>query len=411
MIKCVKLIIFLLLIGLVYNNSFSQNPTISIDGRDVPNAVTSAATFLMIAPDSRGGGMGDVGVATSPTSNSMHWNPAKYAFIESNMGVSISYTPWLRNLGIDDINLAYLSGYKRIDQRQVIAFSLVYFSLGEITFTDNQGIEIATKNPNEFAIDAAYSRSFSDRFAGSIAFRFIYSNITGGAGAYVGTESHPGNAVAADISLFYRNEDISISNINTSTLSFGLNISNIGSKISYTSNADKDFIPANLRLGGALKMDFDEYNSLAFAADINKMLIPTPPVYYLDSLNASGSQVPQFGYDPNVSSTVALFRSFYDAPGVLNDDGSRNVAQEEFREIQYSLGVEYWYSKQFAVRAGYFHEHATKGNRKFFTVGLGLKLNVFGLDFSYLIPVNQHNPLANTLRFSLNFDLESLSNQ
>jgi len=259
MVKFSKHFILLIITVLIFNNSFSQNPTIAIDGRNELNTVTSAATFLMIAPDSRGGGMGDVGVATSPGPNSMHWNPSKYAFVENEMGFSISYVPWLRHLGINDINLAYLAGYKRIDDQQVIGLSLVYFSLGEITFTDNQGMEIATKNPNEFAIDAAYSRAFSDRFAGSVAFRFIYSNITGGAGVYEGgVESHPGKAVATDVSIFYRNEDIYVSNFN-STLSFGLNISNIGSKISYTSNADKDFIPANIRLGGAYKMDFDDY--------------------------------------------------------------------------------------------------------------------------------------------------------
>ncbi|MFC2119134.1 type IX secretion system outer membrane channel protein PorV [Bacteroidota bacterium] len=404
-----KVFLLVIVLMLVFDNSFGQNSN-TVIGKDNPNAITSAATFLMIGPDSRAGGMGEAGVATSPGPNSMHWNPAKYAFIDGDMGISISYTPWLRNLGIYDINLAYISGYKRIDDQQVIGMSMVYFSLGEIIFTNDTGNEIAKKNPNEFAIDAAYSRAFSDRFSGSLAFRFIYSNITGGAGAYVGgVESHPGKAIGADVSLFYMNPDLYLSGKN-STLSFGLNISNIGSKISYTSNADKDFIPANLRLGGALKIDFDEHNSLAFATDLNKALVPTPPIYFMDSLDSQGNQVVEFGYDPNVSSTVALFRSFFDAPGVLNNDGSRNVAKEEFREIQYSIGMEYWYSNQFAIRGGYFHEHGTKGNRKFFTVGIGLKLNVFGLDFSYLIPVNQNNPLANTVRFSINFDMASLSN-
>lgn len=409
MLRYPKLFILLILTCLVIDFSYGQNPTVSITGKNVPNAVTSAATFLMIAPDSRAGAMGDVGVATNPGPNAMHWNPAKYAFVENNMGVSISYTPWLRHLGINDINLAYLSGYKRIDDQQVIGMSLVYFSLGEIIFTDNQGVQYDTKNPNEFAIDAAYARAFSDRFSGSVAFRFIYSNITGGGSMGTGVESHPGKAVATDISLFYRNEDLMISNYN-STLAFGLNLSNIGSKISYTASADENFIPANMRLGGALTIDFDDYNSLSFAADMNKMLIPTPPVYYMDSLNANGKQVVQYGYNPKVTTTVALFRSFYDAPGIQKDDGSRSIFKEEMYEIQYSFGLEYWYSKQFAIRAGYFHEHALKGNRKFFTVGVGLKLNVFGLDFSYLIPINQNNPLANTIRFSLNFDLEGFNN-
>ncbi len=409
MLRKPKLFILLILTGLIINQSYGQNPTVSITGKNVPNAVTSAATFLMIAPDSRSGGMGDVGVATMPGPNAMHWNPAKYAFVENNMGVSISYTPWLRHLGINDINLAYLAGYKRLDDQQVIGMSLTYFSLGEIIFTDNQGIPYDTKNPNEFSIDIAYARAFSDRFSGSVAFRYIYSNIAGGQFMSGGLESHPGKAIATDISLFYMNEDLNISNYN-STLAFGFNMSNLGSKISYTANADKDFIPANLRLGGAYTIDFDQYNSLSFAVDLNKMLIPTPPVYFSDSLNASGEQVVQYGYNPNVTTPVALFRSFYDAPGEIRDDGSRSVFLEEMHEIQYSLGLEYWYSNQFAIRGGYFHEHGTKGNRKFFTVGVGLKLNVFGLDFSYLIPINQNNPLANTIRFSLNFDLEALNN-
>ncbi len=361
------------------------------------NTVTTAVPFLTIAPDSRSGGMGDVGVALSPDANSMHWNPAKYAFAPNDMGLSISYTPWLRKL-IPDINLAYLSGYKRISKQEVIGISLLYFSLGNITFTDVVGAPTQQFNPNEFSVDAAYSRSFSENFSGSIAFRFIYSNLTGG--YYVGgIESHPGTAYASDVSIYYRNKDLRLRDYDA-TWSFGANISNIGSKISYTSNSDKDFIPINLRIGTAYTIDFDDYNSLTAAVDVNKLLVPSPPLYYADSVDVNNDPVIQSGLDPNVSVAVGMFHSFYDAPGGFS---------EEMKEITYSVGMEYWYAKQFAIRGGYFYEAATKGNRKFFTVGVGLRLNVFGLDFAYLVPVNQNNPLANTLRFSLLFNFAGLN--
>lgn len=361
------------------------------------NTITSAVPFLMIAPDSRSGGMGDVGVALSPDANSMHWNPAKYAFAPNDMGFAISYTPWLREL-IPDINLAYLSGYKRIDRDQVIGFSLLYFSLGDITFTDVVGNTAGQFNPNEFAIDVAYARTFSDRFAGSLAFRYIYSNLTGG--QFVGgMESNPGQAFAADVSLYYQNEDLFAGDYNAK-FAWGMNISNLGSKISYQKNSDKDFIPINLRIGAAYTIEFDDYNSLTVAVDINKMLVPTPPVYFNDSLDIDGEPVIEFGYPSNVGVPVGIFQSFYDAPMGF---------KEELNEFTYSFGLEYWYAKQFAIRGGYFHEHATKGNRKYFTLGIGLRLNVFGLDFAYLAPIYQQNPLANTLRFSLLFDIEGLS--
>lgn len=369
-----------------------------LSGKEI-NTVTTAVPFLTIAPDSRSGGMGEVGVALSTDANSMHWNPAKYAFATNDMGVSISYTPWLRKL-IPDINLAYLSGYKRIDKQQVIGISLLYFSLGSINFTDDVGNPTITSNPNEFSVDAAYARSFSDRFSGSLAFRFIYSNLTGG--YYVGgIESHPGMAYASDISVFYRNNELRLRDYDA-TFAFGANISNIGSKISYTSNSDKDFIPINLRLGAAYTIDFDDYNSLTAAFDVNKLLVPTPPEYYKssDSVGINGEPVIKSGFDPNVSVAVGMMHSFYDAPAGFS---------EEIREITYSVGMEYWYAKQFAIRGGFFYEDALKGNRKFFTVGIGLRLNVFGLDFAYLVPLNnQNSPLANTLRFSLLFDFAGL---
>lgn len=388
---------FLIMLGCtaLIKPSAAQITTDELTGKI--NTVTTAVPFLTIAPDSRSGGMGDVGVALSPDANSMHWNPAKYAFAPNDMGLSISYTPWLRKL-IPDINLAYLSGYKRIDKQQVIGLSLLYFSLGDITFTDVVGNTTQQFNPNEFAVDAAYARSFTDRFSGSLAFRFIYSNLTGG--YYVGgIESHPGMAFASDVSFYYRNKDLRLRDYDA-TFAFGANISNIGSKISYTSNSDKDFIPINLRIGTAYTIDFDDYNSLTAAFDVNKLLVPSPPLYYADSVDVNNDPVIKAGYDPNVAVAVGMFHSFYDAPGGF---------KEELNEITYSLGMEYWYAKQFAIRTGYFYEASTKGNRKFFTVGIGLRLNVFGLDFAYLVPIYQNNPLANTLRFSLLFDFAGLN--
>lgn len=338
-----------------------------------------AVPFLIIAPDSRAGAMGDVGAATSADYNSMHWNPAKYAFIKSDMGIAVSYTPWLRNL-VGDINLYNLAWFGRIDQRQTVAATLLYFSLGEIQFTNEDNDPIGFHNPNEFAIDVAYARSFSDHISGGIAFRYIRSDITGG--AYVGnTETSAGNAVAADISMYYINEKIKLFNQDNS-LSFGLNISNIGSKLSYT-EIEKDFLPTNLKLGLAFLLNLDDYNSFTIATDLNKFLVPTP-----DSTNTSDLSVPE-----------GMIQSFYDSPGGFS---------EEMHEIKYSIGAEYWYAKQFAVRGGYFHEHQEKGNRKYYTAGVGIKFNVFTFDFSYLISANQNHPLDKTMRFTLGLDFEKL---
>lgn len=362
------------------------------------NVILSAVPFLTIAPDSRGGAMGDAGVATTPDINSQHWNPAKYAFMKSGGGVALSYTPWLRRL-INDINLAYLAGYKKLDDKQVISASLRYFSLGDITFTNIEGVYQGQFNPNEFAIDAAYSRLFSDKLSGGITFRFIRSDLTGG--KYVGdSETKAGISFASDIAAYYvTSVDLGDRN---GDLSLGVNISNIGTKMSYTESQEASFIPINMKLGGCFKTDIDEYNSIAFTVDLNKLLVPTPPIYE----DTAGVSYIAYGKDPNVSVPVGMFRSFFDAPGVERKDGTRSVFREEMREISISAGTEYWYREQFAIRGGYFHEHVTKGNRKFFTLGIGLKLNVFSLDFAYLVPIHQNNPLANTLRFTLGFEFK-----
>jgi len=388
-----KLLSLLLLNLFICLNLFNLKAQFTTSGQDLNerlNTITTAVPFLTIAPDSRAGGMGDLGVATSPDANSQHWNPAKYSFIEEDFGVSISYTPWLRAL-VDDIELLYLTGYKRFKKGNAIAASLRYFSLGNITFTDINGSTIRDYKPNEFAFDVSYSMILTDGFSGAVALRYINSNLTNGISAS-SSDAHPGRAVAGNIALFYT-KDIKLAG-KPSNMSYGLHVSNIGNKISYTDDSEANFLPTNLRLGGTLTHNIDEYNSLMFGVDFNKLLVPTPPIYDVNNEITAGK-------DPDVSVTTGMWQSFNDAPG-----GSK----EEFREITMSFGLEYWYNKKFALRTGYFHEHETKGNRKFFTMGLGLKLNVFQLDFAYLL-AQQNNPLENTLRFSLLFDFNGMSKQ
>jgi hypothetical protein len=394
----------ILLFFISANHVLAQNGT-APSGPQL-NAIQTAVPFMTITPDSRGGGMGDVGVASEPDINSQYWNNAKYVFMESQGGVALSYTPWLRKL-INDINLAYLAGFYKIDEKQVVSAALRYFSLGQIIFTDNYGTPQGIYVPNEFAIDAGYARLLTDNFSGGIVFRFIRSDLTGGQSVGAG-DSKAAMAIAGDLGFYYRRPDLRLGN-KDAILGLGVQIANMGNKVSYTADQEKSFLPINLRLGGALTVNMDDYNSIALMADVNKLLVPTPPVWATDSIgtpirDADGNQVIEYGKNPFVAVPVGMFQSFYDAPGVVRDDGTRSVFREEINEISFSIGMEYWYRKQFAIRGGYFHEHETKGNRKYFTVGMGLRLNVFALDFSYLIPVKQQNPLANTLRFTLGFE-------
>ncbi|MBC8319592.1 MAG: type IX secretion system outer membrane channel protein PorV [Bacteroidetes bacterium] len=385
-------IILILIATFLYVNVDAQS-IITKNGQQL-NVITTAVPLLMIGPDARAGGMGDGGVASSADANSMHWNPAKYARISDDMGFALSYTPWLRNL-VNDINLAYVSGYYRIDDNQVVAASLRYFSLGEITFTDINGGELGTFKPNEFAIDATYSRILTDKLSLAVAGRFIYSDLT--QGQFVqGVETKPGTSVAADVAMYWEDEVVWFKSIDA-TFAWGLNISNIGSKISYSgTNIEKDFVPTNLRFGPRLTLDLDDYNSLSFQLDINKLLVPTPPIY-ADSTNADGTYIIEKGMNPDVSVITGMLQSWYDAPGGFS---------EEMREFSFAIGAEYWYTDVLALRGGFYYEDLTKGNRKYATLGVGLRYNVFGLDFSYLIPVTQdQNPLQNTLRFSLLFNL------
>ncbi|OYT17936.1 MAG: hypothetical protein B7C24_00225 [Bacteroidetes bacterium 4572_77] len=348
--------------------------------------ITTATPFLMIGPDARSGGMGDVGGATSPDGNSIYWNASKLAFVEESVGFNVSYVPWLKGL-VDDIGLGYVSGYGKIGDKQTVAASLRYFSLGNIQFTDIAGLPAGNYKPNEFAIDLAYSRKLSEHFSAAVVGKFIYSNLTMGQSVQ-GVDTKPGTSIAADISMYYK-KPLRFSHGRRGMYAFGLSINNIGSKISYTASTEKDFIPTNLRIGNTFSMDIDDYSFISFSFDINKLLVPTPPE--LDSL---GQPIPPYK-DNNVSVVQGMVQSFYDAP-----------FKEELQEINYSVGVEYWYDKQFALRGGYFYEHPNKGNRQYFTLGAGLRYNVFGLDFSYLIATNPNNPLKNTLRFTLSYDIE-----
>jgi len=374
--------------------SFSIKAQNQADGR--VNTITSAVPFLMICPDSRAGGMGETGVATTPDVNSMHWNPAKYSFTNSDFGVALSYTPWLKNLA-DDINLSYLAGYKKIGKKQAIGASLRYFSLGNITFTNIAGGVIRDYRPHEFALDVSYSFLLSKYFSASTSLRYINSNLTGGVYAQ-DAATKPARTVAADLSGYYH-RPIQLSG-KDAILIFGLNISNMGAKVSYTDESQQDFIPTNMRLGAGLSYSIDDYNKINGSLEFNKLLIPTPPLY-AENLTTGEWEIVS-GRDPKeIGVASGIFSSFSDAP-----DGFK----EELSEIITTIGVEYWYADQFAIRAGYFNEHQNKGNRKFLTFGLGLRLNVFGLDFAYLAPTSgRENPLAGTVRFSLLFNFEALS--
>jgi hypothetical protein len=384
-------------------NSFSQD----VDYDDILggnlNTITTAVPFLLISPDSKSGAMGDVGVATTPDASSMHWNPAKLAFTKDDIGISVSIVPWLREL-VPDINLQYIGGYYKLNDNEAIGYELRYFSLGDITFTDGSGQVIGQYKPNEMAFGTAYSRKLSRDFSIAISARYIYSNLTGGQTAG-GTETIAGQSIAADVSTYYT-KPITIAD-KKSDISFGMNISNIGNKISYTETITRDFIPINLRLGTDVTTEIDDYNKMSFAIDFNKLLVPSPPIY-----DADGNLIA--GKDPEVSVVSGMFQSFGDAPGEIDETGNPvpgSIFKEEMREINISAGFEYWYANQFALRAGYFHEHDTKGGRKYLTFGSGVKYNVFALDFSYLISTSNiggTNPLANTMRFTLVFDLGAM---
>lgn len=364
------------------------------DKLDMFNPVNTSVTSQMIAPDARAAGMGDVGVATDPDVNSQYWNPAKYPFCISRAGVSLNYTPWLRQL-VSDMDLAYLSGYYRIGDYSAVSASLRYFSLGEVmtnydsTTGESSGMTI---NPYEMSFDVAYSLMLSEKFSLAAAVRWIYSDLT-----YDYTDdTSPGSAFAADIACYY-NDYINIG-ARECQLGIGLNISNIGSKITFGGSEDSEFIPTNMRLGFALMVPIDEFNRFTIAADANKLLVPTyPKLEDGESSEAYDQRVQKEYYE--VSSISGIFKSFGDAPGGF---------KEELQEINWSVGAEYVYNDKFTLRAGYHHESENKGNRKYFTVGAGFRMSAFSLDCGYVIATAKSNPLDQTLRFTLGFDMDGI---
>ncbi len=383
--RCVFKATLLVLVGLLLTLETTvvqaQISTNDLDGR--VNTVFTSIPFLRINPDGRTGGMGDVGLATDPDGASIYHNGSKLAFAKKEIGISLTYTPWLREL-VDDIYIAHLSGYKKINDLQSIGLSLRYFSLGNIKFTNIDGDDIGEYNPNEFAFDLAYARKLSPNFSTGITLKYVRSDLARGQEVGSGNIIKAAQAVAADVSFYYE-KDLDLMP-GGSRLTIGSAITNIGNKVSYTEDETRDFIPINFGIGVGYKMYIDDYNSILVSADINKLMVPTP-----DPMDTTG----EYRKKPLLS---GMFGSFGDAPG---------GASEEMQELMYSFGVEYWYNEQFAVRVGHFNEHSLKGNRKYITLGLGLRYSVFGLNFSYIVPTsNQRNPLDNTLRFSLSFDFD-----
>lgn len=369
-------------------------------GQHVPNVITTAVPFVSINADSRGGALGDCGVATTPDVYSMHYNPAKYVFLEEKLAVGLGYSPWLRKL-VPDMNLAYLTGAYKINDRSAVAMSLRYFSAGQVDFRDQNNNELGVYNPNEWALDATYSRMLGDYLSGAVAGRFIYSNLIQNAADY----SRPGISVAADIGLYYK-RPVEFKTVDADVM-WGVSITNIGSKVNYnTSSVRRDFIPTTLRVGAGLNLELDEYNTLGFTFDLTKLLVPTPPI------RVQGTDSILYGMDNDVAVVTGIIHSFYDAPGYSWNENTMQYDHigkfyEELCEINVGLGIEYWYNNIFAVRAGFFNETPLKGDRRYVTVGAALKYNVFGLDVSYLIPVGHKyvgsNPLENTLRFNLTY--------
>lgn len=352
------------------------------------NNIVVSVPFLLITPDARTGAMGEAGVAVAPDANTASNNPSKLAFLDKPYGFSASYSPWLKNL-VPDINLAYLSGFYRLNDESVIGSSLRYFSLGQIQLTDINKQDLGIYSPNEFAFDATYARRFGSQFSLGTSFRLIYSNLTSGQFS-AGQQTKAGKAFAVDVSGYYKNQTVMFGK--DAIVSFGANFSNIGTKVSYVDDGPQFFLPTNLKIGGASTLIVDDYSQFTFALDFNKLLVPTQPIR-----DSNGTIIA--GRDPDRSVPAGLFGSFADAPGGF---------KEELKEVSVAAGAEYWYNQQFALRAGYFYESPKKGDRRYLTVGAGLKYNVFNIDVSYLLANPEKSPLANTLRFSLIFNFDDI---
>ncbi|MDG1334254.1 MAG: type IX secretion system outer membrane channel protein PorV [Crocinitomicaceae bacterium] len=394
-------------------SGMSQVNQSNLDGGSLGlNTITTAVPFMSITPDSRAGAMGDAGTALSASSTSIYWNTSMLTFAEEKSAISISYTPWLRQL-TNDIHLSYLSGYYKINDRHAVGGSLRYFNLGEITFTDESANIIREDKPSEFEITGGYAFRLSDKMSVGINGKFVYSNLTGGL-PVAGVETKPGVAGATDISFTYSDDDAKIGSTR-GTYNFAATINNVGNKIAYSSVSSgfRDFLPMNLKIGNAFVADFDAYNKVTFSLDVQKLLVPTPPTYAV----VDGETVRIAGRDNNVGVISGMLQSFYDAPGVVltdevsgdylqNEDGSYQIKSgsrflEELTEINLAAGMEWWYNDVFALRGGFFFEHNNKGARQYFNLGAGFKYNKFGIDISYLAALKRNNPLANTLRFTL----------
>ncbi|WP_124586539.1 type IX secretion system outer membrane channel protein PorV [Pedobacter sp. KBW06] len=383
----VKSLVALLGVSLIVNPATVElraqvNPQVLTNGSQTTNVIT-AVPFLLIVPDARTGGMGDAGVASLPDVNSMAINPSKLAFLENQYGIAGSYSPWLNSLKAD-INLAYLSGYYKVSDRNTLGTSLRYFSIGKVQLFDNNQQDLGFYSPNEFAFDFTFSRKFGESFSLGTAMRYIRSNLSSG-NFSSSQNSKAGNALAVDASAYLRKPTHFFGK--DALLAFGLNISNIGTKMSYNDNVEKFFLPSNLKLGAASTFILDDLNEFTVALDLNKLLVPTQPIY-----DSNGKIVK--GKDPNVSVPAGIFGSFSDAPGGIG---------EEFREMSIATGFEYTYNKQLALRCGYFYEHPDKGDRRYFTLGGGFNYQSMRIDLAYMIAETKNSPLSNTLRFSLMF--------
>ena len=394
----------------IFGYSALSQTTSQLDPNGRANRIIHVAVpFLTITPDSRAGAMGDVGVATDPDGYSVYWNPAKLPFLkfrepglvegdDVKTGFSVNYTPWLRKV-INDMYMANIQGYRRLRKEEMIGVGLTYFDYGNMQFTDEFGNPIKDHNPREFALQGSYARKLSKNLGLAVGLKFIHSNLSGELNLGTSGTARPANTAAGDISMYYKNKFL-LDGYNMDW-AIGATIQNLGGKISYTTNDQQDFIPTILRLGGKLGMEIDEYNKISLNVDVNKLMVPTPPIYLqtnkgADSIDANGSRIIAQGKDPNRGYFSGVFGSFTDAPGGF---------KEEMQEFTLGIGGEYWYNNQFAVRAGYFAENKYKGNRKFFTIGVGIRYQVMGFDFSYLLS-NRENPLADTFRLSLVFNFK-----
>lgn len=369
----------------VIDNDNIQGTILRRQVEDDARLISTGVPLLLIAPDARAGALGDLGAASTPDANSNHWNAAKLPFAEKKFAASLTYSPWLRDIA-GDIDLTYLAGYYKLNDISAIGASLTYFSLGSINFTNEEGVSMGDYNPNEFALDVSYSLKLTENLAAAVTGRYIRSDLTQGQSVQ-GNSTHAASAVAADIGLYYQKD---LASDKPAQYALGLQISNLGNKISYSDNLESSFLPANLRIGGRYSYSMDQFNRLSFMLDLNKLLVPTPPVR-----DTAGNIYE--GKDDHVGVLQGAIQSFYDAP---------NGFKEELQEINISAGIEYWYNNMIAARAGYFYENKKKGDRQYLTLGLAIKYNSLGIDISYLVPTSQtNNPLKNTLRVSLSFDM------